>query len=286
MQFSHEGDTYVDGGAIDNTPSNSAVDYVREWVEQKGLSKRDVNLELFVIYLGVEPKITQEEVQDPNLYQVVKRTLDIQDVAKQSSDANTVSTINTFGKRGEDLGRALQLVLESYRENMGSLSAEQQRQVESQLREKAQQSGQKGFLGKDAGGILERMQSWADDLVANGLPLHVEEVKIFPEEMPLGTLQFTERLWVTARIMLSRCSPWAVTTPCGHCGNTWTSSHRKIWMIVIAKFYPCWTSGSKAVRRPKGGRKNLANPGAAGGQRVYSIPNIVFTGLGGNPSYE
>jgi hypothetical protein len=191
--FPMEGDTYVDGGAIDNTPSNSAVDFVREWAEQKGFSKRDVILELFVIYLGVEPKITQEEVQDPNLYQVVNRTLDIQDVAKQSSDANTVSTINTFGKRGEDLGRALQLVLESYQENLGSLNTEQKRQVEGKLREKAQRSGQKGFLGKEAAGILERMQHWADDQVANGLPLHVEEVKIFPEEMPLGTLQFTER---------------------------------------------------------------------------------------------
>lgn len=191
--FPMQDDTYVDGGAIDNTPSNSAVDYVREWTEQEGLSKRDVNLELFVIYLGVEPKITQEDVQDPNLFQVVKRTLEIQGIAKQSSDANTVSTINTFGKRGEDLGRVLQMVLESYQENLGSLSAEQQLQAESQLREKAQQSGQKGFLGREAGGILERMQRWAGDQVANGLPLHVTEVKIFPEEMPLGTLQFTER---------------------------------------------------------------------------------------------
>jgi hypothetical protein len=186
-------DTYLDGGAIDNTPSNSAVDYVREWAEQKGLSKREVNLELFIIFLGVEPKVTKEEVQDPNLYQVVKRTLDIQDVAKQASDANTVSTINTFGQRGEDLGRALQLVLENYRQSLDDLSEAQRKQLEAKLQDKARQSGQRGFLGKDADGILERMERWAGEKIAKGLPLHVEEIKIYPQEMPLSTLQFTER---------------------------------------------------------------------------------------------
>ena len=34
--FPKESDTYLDGGAIDNTPSNSAVDYAREWAEQSG----------------------------------------------------------------------------------------------------------------------------------------------------------------------------------------------------------------------------------------------------------
>ena len=55
--FPRQGDAYVDGGAIDNTPSNSAVDFVREWAEQAGLSKREVVLELFVIFLGAEPTI-------------------------------------------------------------------------------------------------------------------------------------------------------------------------------------------------------------------------------------
>jgi hypothetical protein len=51
-----------------------------------------------------------------------------------------------------------------------------------------------GYLGEEAEGILRRIERWADDLMAKGLPLHVEEVKIYPEEMPLDTLQFTERL--------------------------------------------------------------------------------------------
>jgi len=192
--FPRVGDTYVDGGAIDNTPSNSAVDYAREWAEQAGYSKRDVTLELFVIFLGMEPKVTADEAKDPNLYQVVKRTLDVVGVAGQTSDANTVSTINGFGKRAEELGQALKLVLESYRENLGSLNPVQQRQAEERLREKARQLKQRGYLGEEAEGILDRMAEWAEERVAQDLPLHVEEVKIYPEEMPLGTLQFTERL--------------------------------------------------------------------------------------------
>ena len=31
--FPYPDDTYVDGGSIDNTPSNSAVDATREWIE-------------------------------------------------------------------------------------------------------------------------------------------------------------------------------------------------------------------------------------------------------------
>ena len=192
--FPKETDTYVDGGAIDNTPSNSAVDYVREWAEQTGNSKREVELELFVIFLGVEPKITRTEAKDPNLFQVVQRTMDIQGIAKQTNDTNTVSTINTYGQRGEELGQALRLVLDALQDNLGSLDEDQRRQVEAQLRQKAQEMELKGYLGRDAGGFLERMGRWADEQVAQGLPLHVEEVKIFPEEMPLGTLQFTERL--------------------------------------------------------------------------------------------
>jgi hypothetical protein len=192
--FPMEADTYVDGGAIDNTPSNSAVDFVREWAEKNSFSKRDVTLELFIIFLGKEPKITQEQAHDPNLYQIVKRTMDIQGIAKQSSDTNTVSTINTFGKRGEELGQALKLVLESYQERLGSLDEAQRRLIETKLREKAQERKQKGYLGDEAEGILKRMEQWADDLMAKGLPLNIEEVKIYPEEMPLNTLQLTKRL--------------------------------------------------------------------------------------------
>lgn len=41
------------------------------------------------------------------------------------------------------------------------------------------------------------MESWANETLREGLPLHVEEIKIYPEEMPLNTLAFTERLGYT-----------------------------------------------------------------------------------------
>ena len=113
--FPRSRDVYVDGGSIDNTPSNSAVDYVREWADNTHHSRRGVSLELFVIFLETEPKVDQEKVQDPAMFQVVKRTLAIQGAATRASDTNTVSTINTFGQRGEDLANALATVLESYR---------------------------------------------------------------------------------------------------------------------------------------------------------------------------
>jgi hypothetical protein len=164
---------------------------MREWAELNGYSRREVDLELFIIFLGVEPRVSGRSL-GPDLYQVVKR-IDIVN-APQSSDANTVSTINTFGKRGEELGQALKLVLESYRESLESLDENQRRQVETGLHERAQQLAQRGYLGDQAGGILERMEQWAGEKMAKGLPLNVEEVKIYPQEMPLSTLQFTERL--------------------------------------------------------------------------------------------
>jgi len=41
---------------------------------------------------------------------------------------------------------------------------------------------------------LKRMKIWAEDVLRDKLPLHVDEIKIYPDEMPLSTLQFTERL--------------------------------------------------------------------------------------------
>lgn len=35
---------------------------------------------------------------------------------------------------------------------------------------------------------------WTDEQIVQELPLHVEEVKIYPKQMPLDSLRFTERL--------------------------------------------------------------------------------------------
>jgi len=191
--FPMSGDTYLDGGAIDNTPSNSAVDYIRNWVDENECSKRDVSLDLYVVFLGKEPKVAPDQAKDPAIFDVVTRTLSIQGAAKESSDANNVETINTFGRRAESLGRALDLVLESYGETLASLPEDQRRQIEAKLHERAQASSQRGYLGRSPQGIVDRMGHWTRDAIARDLPIQVDEVKIYPEEMPLDTLQFTER---------------------------------------------------------------------------------------------
>jgi hypothetical protein len=192
--FPRSGDVYVDGGAIDNTPSNSAVDFVKEWVEKQGLSKRDVELELYVIFLEAEPKADRVLVDDPALFQVVTRTLDIQGAAKKSADANTVQTINTFGQRGESLAQALQVLLKSLEEILPTLPPDQQEQLQQRVYNQARELALRGFLGDGPEGIIDRLDQWATQLATQGLPLEVEAVKIYPEEMPLSTLQFTERL--------------------------------------------------------------------------------------------
>ena len=192
--FPRSGDVYVDGGSIDNTPSNSAVDYVREWADNGHRSRRSVSLELFVIFLETEPKLNPVDVQDPAVFQVVQRTLAIQGAAKSSSDTNTVSTINTFGQRGEDLAETLETVLGSYRGLVNGLDEEKKAAVEENVYALAKELPLGSYLGESPTGILERLSAWAEEKKSTGLPVQVEVVKIFPDEMPMGTLQFTERL--------------------------------------------------------------------------------------------
>ena len=187
-------DVYVDGGAIDNTPSNSAIDATREWADRANMSKRDLVLDLYVVFLHPEPKVDPVEIQDPALHQVVQRTLEIQGAAKQSSDAVVVDTINTFGKRGEKLGDTLLVLLESYQETLHPVDEKQRRAILDRLLEKARERELRGYLGRSGEGILERMEGWAENIIRDRLPLQVEAVKIYPEEKPLSTLQFTERL--------------------------------------------------------------------------------------------
>jgi hypothetical protein len=184
----------VDGGAIDNTPSNSIIDATREWADRDGISRHDLFLDLYTIFLHPEPKVDPVKVEDPAFHQVILRTREIQGAAKQSSAAVVVDTINTFGRRGERLGDSLLAVLQSYQETLASMDAAQREEILDGLRERVRQRGIRGYQGDDGQGILERMVDWAGNIVDNLLPIQVRAVKIHPEEMPLDTLQFTERL--------------------------------------------------------------------------------------------
>lgn len=187
-------DTYVDGGAIDNTPYRTAVDFVRDAIQSRGDSTRSETLELYVVYLETEPSVDYDTTEKPFIFEVVSRTLELVNAAKENSRANTFDTINTFGRRAEQLARVLDLVLDSYKETLAGMDEVQRRQVEKQMRQQAQELGVRGFIGKGSEGILDRIGEWTDDMLRNNLPLNVDAVKIYPEKMALSTLQFTERL--------------------------------------------------------------------------------------------
>lgn len=192
--FPRRGDAYVDGGAIDNTPTNSAVDAVREWIYLHDRSKREVALDLYVVFLHPEPSLMMDENPSPALYQVVGRSMKIANAAKLSADAALVSTINTFGMRGEQLGESLQALLEGLKPTLDELTPEQRRALEDRIRKQVQARGLHGYAGVSGEGVLARMEDWAARTVRNGLPLHVNEVTIYPDRMPMDTLQFTQRL--------------------------------------------------------------------------------------------
>jgi hypothetical protein len=200
--FPRMDDTYVDGGAIDNTPSNSAVDAIREWIDREQESKRDFNLDLYTIFLHPEPRVDPDEIEDPALHQVVQRTLEIQGAAKLSSDAVVVETINRYGRTGEYLAETLGIVLEAASELD---DANKMALLDKVFEKAAEYDGQKykdprrrtshfkALMDENAQDRLERLTKWNERLLTRGLPLNVEVVKIHPDEMPMSTLQFTKR---------------------------------------------------------------------------------------------
>jgi len=192
--FPQPNDIYVDGGAIDNTPYTAAVDFVRDSLQLNDGSVRDEMLELYVVYLEPEPKVEFEEETDPFIFEVVSRTLALVNAAAEKGRANVFDTINTFGMRAEQIAQVLDLVMDSYQETMRELDEDKRGQVEENILKKAQALWKRDFSDESPKGILKKISNWADEKFVSRLPLQVETVKIHPQEMPLNTLQFTERL--------------------------------------------------------------------------------------------
>jgi hypothetical protein len=195
--FPLRSDIYVDGGSIDNTPANSAVDAVREWTESTNWPRRDTVLELFVIYLYPEPGVNPAGTANPAIFQVVGRTLEIQGAAVKSSEGVTVDTINTFGQRAEDLGRALQALLASHRDLLSRLPEADQAAANKNLTDSIAQLGLDLPPRGPNDDILNQLAVWAAQMIGDKLPLPVSKVIVYPDEMPLDTLEFTERLGYT-----------------------------------------------------------------------------------------
>jgi hypothetical protein len=74
------------------------------------------------------------------------------------------------------------------------LDEEKNKTLEETVRKIASDQGLRGYLGDNSMDILTRMENWANGVLRDSLPLNVEEIKIYPERMPLSTLAFTERL--------------------------------------------------------------------------------------------
>ncbi len=152
------------------------------------------------------------------MYDVVKRTLEINSAAKLTTDANYAEVVSGYGSRGEQLAEMLLVLLEAIDElgsqNGSSLQTEelsrQVRMVAKKYDDEKYPDGRqrKGHFKKvlmkgsnkedglmlEAEEILPRMKALTEQWLDRGLPLDLTIVKIHPDEMPLHTVAFTERL--------------------------------------------------------------------------------------------
>ena len=164
-------DRYVDGGAIDNLPTNTAIDIARSQLSSELTKMLDHSpetrarggLELFIVLLAPEP-IPQEEnkaedseaqstanqlkselqpqpataPEDYSAFDVGLRTLDIMRDGKPLTDAHIVDVINKFGDRAHELGELVEDLLGSIHD----LPEETRIKVLNGLAKKRQRRGQ------------------------------------------------------------------------------------------------------------------------------------------------
>ena len=79
---------------------------------------------------------------------------------------------------------------------MKDLDPAKRSQVEGNLLKQAQEFSlsKDAFSSETQDGILDKIDQWTEKTLLSRLPLQVETIKIYPQNMPLTTLQFTERL--------------------------------------------------------------------------------------------
>lgn len=170
-----DGDHYVDGGVIDNTPTRSAIDAARDADARGERGFRD--LDVFVVFLSKLPReapITAEEMAAQLLIEVGMRALFLQGQAKQVSDVTMQSIISRV------LGRL--------------------RRVEGDLEAALEMAD--SLLAKDAPAeVMETLRMLRDRLEkarTEDLPaqdwIRTSMFTIFPMEMAFSTFTFHERL--------------------------------------------------------------------------------------------
>lgn len=215
--FPKEEDHYVDGGAIDNTPTNSAIDAVKDWADEHDIGYRDVDLDLYTIFLHPPPdpgELVTESL--PSSIETVRRSMEIRTAAVLDTDAAHVRYVNRVGQLGEDssqtiigLATALEELLARLPEDATlNLSNEQKAALKSALEARLSEA-LPGQEDSTASRRLEELKAEHEEIIRRRLPLNVNPIEIHPEEMPMRTLQFTERLGFRAenaiRMMTSGC---------------------------------------------------------------------------------
>ena len=214
--FPKEKDRYIDGGSIDNTPTNSAVDAIREklFIDQD-MWRRDATLDLYTVLLHKLPAQKEDEAKDPSMFDVVKRTLEINSAAKLTTDATYAETIANYGNKAEQLAELLLVLLEAiYKLDQKSDSSLEIEELYEQIREVAHRYNEEKFkegyrlqhfkilmddpqgekTEEDAFELLSNIKKLCERWLERGLPLDLNVIKIHPDEMPLHTVAFTERL--------------------------------------------------------------------------------------------
>jgi hypothetical protein len=77
---------------------------------------------------------------------------------------------------------------------IANLDDAQKLTLQEHLRQAAREREIRGYQGVTGEGILERIETWGQEMLASRLPLQVNAIKVYPSKMALDTLQFTGRL--------------------------------------------------------------------------------------------
>ncbi|MBP9503576.1 MAG: patatin-like phospholipase family protein [Candidatus Promineofilum sp.] len=200
--FPRTGDHYVDGGAIDNMPTNSAIDAIKDWIDENNAGNRDVQLDLYTVFLHPPPdpgELVTEMI--PSSVETVQRTLEIKNAAVLDSDAAHVRFVNKTAQLAEDTSRTIISLATALEEILAkvpdspSLQLSEEQKVTLKAAVEAQVSAVlPARKDKDIAGRLAGIKDQYEKIIDEKLPLHVNPIEIHPEEMPMRTLQFTERL--------------------------------------------------------------------------------------------
>ncbi len=202
-------DRYLDGGTIDNTPSNTAIDGIKQRIRLGGGWRRNVSLDLYTVLLHRLPAQEEVEDKDTTLFDVVQRTLMINKAARLTTEAEYVDVVSYYGDRAEQLAEMVLVLLKALEKMDMELNPDpDQKKFPEMVRDAADsllvdepkrdpkryKRYMQHLLNEKDEKYLSTLKGWSEDQLEKRLPLDIDVVQIHPDDMPLHTLAFTERL--------------------------------------------------------------------------------------------